>query len=110
VTPIGPTWDFSKYFLGADELGATSSHGCSTAVGSPYHRVFFGLICIVVATVLGCWRATSAGDGLDYLATPRHRVGVPDLPAGISLSVILVTSGLDLGIIHIGAGSLLCRF
>jgi len=61
VTPIGPTWDFSKYFLGLTNSGATSSHGCSTA-GRVTLLIGFssGLICIVVATVLGMLAATSA--------------------------------------------------
>ena len=102
VTPIGPTWDFSKYFLGADELGrdvfARMLYGGRVTLLIGFSS---GLICIVVATVLGML-AGYFGRATDWIISR-----LLDIVWAISLSVILVTSGLDLGIIHIGAGSLL---
>ena len=109
VTPIGPTWDFSKYFLGADELGrdvfARMLYGGRVTLLIGFSS---GLICIVVATVLGML-AGYFGRATDWIISRLLDIvwAFPIYLLAISLSVILVTSGLDLGIIHIGAGSLL---
>jgi peptide/nickel transport system permease protein len=109
VTPIGPTWNFSKYFLGADQLGrdvfARILYGGRVTLLIGFSS---GLICITVATVLGML-AGYFGRATDWIISRALDIvwAFPIYLLAISLSVILVTSGLDLGIIHIGAGSLL---
>jgi peptide/nickel transport system permease protein len=109
VTPIGPTWNFSKYFLGADELGrdvfARVLYGGRVTLLIGFSS---GLICITVATVLGML-AGYFGRTTDWIISRLLDIvwAFPIYLLAISLSVILVTNGLDLGIVHIGAGSLL---
>jgi len=109
VTPIGPTWHLNNYFLGADNQGrdvfarflyggrATMLIGASSA-----------LICCIVATILGL-AAGYFGGAIDWVVSRVFDIvwAFPVYLLAISLSVILLTSGLNLGIIHIGAGSLL---
>jgi peptide/nickel transport system permease protein len=109
VSPIGPTWHFSDYFLGADELGR-----------DVFARVLYGgrvtlligfssaLICVAVATVFGM-AAGYFGGVADWLISRVLDIiwAFPIYLLAISLSVILLTSGLDLGIVRIGAGSLM---
>ena len=109
VTPIGPTWHLNNYFLGADNQGrdvfarflyggrATMLIGASSAV-----------ICCIVATILGL-AAGYFGGVIDWVVSRVFDIvwAFPVYLLAISLSVILLTSGLNLGIIHIGAGSLL---
>ena len=109
VTPIGPTWHLNNYFLGADNQGrdvfarflyggrATMLIGASSAV-----------ICCIVATILGL-AAGYFGGVIDWVVSRVFDIvwAFPVYLLAISLSVILLTSGLNLGFIHIGAGSLL---
>ncbi len=109
VTPIGPTWHFSNYFLGADNQGrdvftrllyggrATLLIGTTSAV-----------ICCLVAAVLGL-AAGYFGGVIDWIISRVFDIvwAFPIYLLAISLSVILLTSGLNVGPIHIGAGSLL---
>ena len=83
VTPIGPTWHFSKYFLGADSLGrdvfARILYGGRVTLLIGFSS---GLICITVATVLGML-AGYFGRATDWIISraPRHRLGLSDLSA-----------------------------
>jgi peptide/nickel transport system permease protein len=109
VTPIGPTWNFSTYFLGADEQGR-----------DVFARLLFGgrislligttsaIICCLVATVMGM-AAGYFGGAIDWILSRIFDIiwAFPIYLLAISLSVILLTSGLDLGIVRIGAGSLM---
>jgi peptide/nickel transport system permease protein len=109
VNPIGPTWNFQHYFLGADNLGR-----------DVFARLLFGgrislligftsaILCSLVATLMGMI-AGYFGGVIDWIMSRFFDViwAFPIYLLAISLSVILLTSGLNLGPIHIQAGSLL---
>lgn len=109
ITPIGPTWHFSTYFLGADQQGrdvfARLLYGgrVSLLIGTTS-----AIICCAVATVMGM-AAGYFGGAIDWVLSRIFDIiwAFPIYLLAISLSVILLTSGLDLGVIRIGAGSLL---
>jgi len=109
VTPIGPTWDIHHYFLGADNQGrdvfARLLYGGRTSllIGSTS-----ALLCCVLAALLGLM-AGYFGGPIDWVLSRLFDIvwAFPIYLLAISLSVVLLTSGLQIGFIHIGAGSLL---
>jgi peptide/nickel transport system permease protein len=108
VTPIGPTWDPAHYFLGADNQGrdvmARLLYGGrnSLLIG-----LASALLCCLLATAIGIL-AGYAGGPIDAVLSRFLDVlwSVPVYLLAICLSVVLLTSGLRLGPIQIGAGSL----
>jgi peptide/nickel transport system permease protein len=108
VTPIGPTWNFSHYFLGADDQGrdvfARLLYGgrSSLLIGTAS-----ALLCCIVASILGLI-AGYFGGPIDWLLSRVFDIiwAFPIYLLAISLSVVLLTSGLNIGPLHIGAGSL----
>jgi len=108
VTPIGPTWNFTHYFLGADDQGrdvfARLLYGgrSSLLIGTAS-----ALLCCIVATILGLI-AGYFGGPIDWLLSRVFDIiwAFPIYLLAISLSVVLLTSGLNIGPLHIGAGSL----
>ncbi len=109
VVPISPTWSFSHYFLGADELGrdvfARLLYGGRVSLLIGFSSA---MICVFVAAVMGMV-AGYFGGVVDWLMSRLFDIiwAFPIYLLAISLSVILLTSGLNLGFVHIGAGSLL---
>lgn len=109
VTPIGPTWHLSTYFLGADDLGrdvfARLLYGgrVSLLIGASSTA-----ICCFAATVLGM-AAGYFGGAVDWVMSRLFDLiwAFPIYLLAISLSVILLTSGIDLGFMRIGPGSLM---
>lgn len=109
VTPIGPTWNFAHYFLGADDQGrdvfARLLYGGrnSLLIGSTS-----AVLCCAAAAVVGVV-AGYFGGAIDWILSRLIDIvwAFPVYLLAISLSVILLTSGLQLGPIHIGAGSLM---
>jgi len=109
VTPIGPTWNFSHYFLGADNQGrdvfARLLYGGrnSLLIG-----ITSALICCGVAAVLGI-TAGYFGGPIDWSISRVLDIvwAFPVYLLAISLSVILLTTGLNFGFVHIGPGSLM---
>jgi peptide/nickel transport system permease protein len=109
VTPIGPTWDIRHYFLGSDSQGR-----------DVFARVLYGgrtslligassaLICCLLAALLGIV-AGYFGGPIDWVVSRVLDViwAFPIYLLAISLSVVLLTSGIDLGIVQIGGDSLL---
>lgn len=109
VTPIGPTWNFSHYFLGADDQGR-----------DVFARLLYGgrnslligttsaLICCFAAAVLGVTSGYFGGP-IDWVLSRIFDIiwAFPIYLLAISLSVVLLTSGLQVGPFHIGAGSLM---
>ncbi|MEO6879732.1 MAG: ABC transporter permease, partial [Mycobacteriaceae bacterium] len=108
VTPIGPTWDPSHYFLGADGQGrdvmARMLYGGrnSLLIGSSS-----ALLCCLLAGVIGILAGYFGGIVDGVLSRLLDVVwAFPVYLLAISLSVVLLTSGLQIGPIYIGAGSL----
>jgi peptide/nickel transport system permease protein len=108
VTPIGPTWDPTRYFLGVDNQGrdvfARLLYGGrnSLLIG-----VASALICCAVATVLGLLAGYFGGVVDGVLSRVFDVVwAFPVYLLAICLSVVLLTSGIDVGPVHIGPGSL----
>jgi len=109
VTPVGPTWNLSHYFLGADQQGrdvfARLLYGgrASLLIGT-----VSAIICCFVAAVLGLL-AGYFGGAIDWVLSRIFDIlwAFPVYLLAISLSVILLTSGLNVGFIHVGPGSLL---
>lgn len=108
VTPIGPTWDPAHYFLGADNQGrdvmARLLYGGRTSllIGSTS-----ALLCCAVAALIGIAAGYFRGV-LDWVLSRLLDLiwAFPVYLLAISLSVILLTSGLHLGPVVIGANSL----
>ena len=107
VTPIGPTWDVHHYFLGAD------SQGRDVAV-----RLLYGgrnsLLIGVSSAVLACFLATILGVAAGYFGGALDSVlsrvfdviwAFPVYLLAISLSVVLLTSGLQIGPFHVDGAS-----
>jgi peptide/nickel transport system permease protein len=108
VTPIGPTWHFSSYFLGADSQGrdvfARLLYGGRTSLFIGFTSA---LICCMVAAVLGLVGGYFGGP-IDWVISRIFDIvwAFPIYLFAISLSVILLTSGLNIGFIHVEPGSL----
>ena len=108
VTPIGPTWHFTNYFFGADNQGrdvfARLLYGgrASLLIGTSS-----AIICCFVASVMGI-AAGYFGGAIDWVLSRLLDIiwAFPIYLLAISLSVILLTSGLNIGPLHIGPGSL----
>lgn len=107
VTPIGPTWNIAHYFLGADSQGRDVAArllygGRSTLLIG----VSAGLLCIFISLIIGI----VAGYRKGWVDAVLSRIldiiwAFPVYLLAISLSVVLLTSGLTLLFIHIGPGS-----
>jgi len=108
VTPIGPTWDVHHYFLGADGQGrdvmARLLYGgrSSLLIG-----ISSALLACALATLLGV-AAGYFGGALDSVLSRLFDViwAFPVYLLAISLSVVLLTSGLQLGPLRIEGNSL----
>jgi peptide/nickel transport system permease protein len=107
VTPIGPTWDVHHYFLGAD------SQGRDVAV-----RLLYGgrnsLLIGVSSAVIACFLATILGVAAGYFGGALDSVlsrvfdviwAFPVYLLAISLSVVLLTSGIQIGPFHVDGAS-----
>jgi peptide/nickel transport system permease protein len=107
-TPIGPTWQLGNYFLGADNQGrdvmarllygglnSLFIAGMATVV-----TLFFATLIGLAAGFFGGITDTLLSRFLDILwAFPVYLLA-------ISLSIVLIAQGLNLGIITIESGSL----
>ena len=108
VTPIGPTWHFSTYFLGADSQGrdvfARLLYGGRTSL---FIGFISAVICCVVAALMGLVSGYFGG-AIDWLISRLFDIvwAFPIYLLAISLSVVLLTSGLNIAFIHLQAGSL----
>jgi peptide/nickel transport system permease protein len=108
VTPIGPTWDVSNYFLGVDDQGRDVM---ARMLYGGRNSLLIGLtsavLCCLLATILGLIAGYFGGVTDSIIARILDVVwAFPVYLLAISLSVVLLTSGLIIGPVHIGAGSL----
>ncbi len=107
VTPIGPTWNLGKYFLGADGQGrdvmARLLYGgrSTLLIGTTA-----GLLCIFLSLLIGIIAGYRRG-WVDAVLSRLLDIiwAFPVYLLAISLSVVLLTSGLTIGFIHVGPGS-----
>ncbi len=108
VTPLGPTWDVRHYFLGADNQGrdvmARLLYGGRNSLLIGFAAA---LLCCALATVIGVL-AGYFGGTIDAVLSRLLDVvwAFPVYLLAICLSVVLLTNGLNIGPVHVGAGSL----
>jgi peptide/nickel transport system permease protein len=108
TTPIGPTWDFHHYFLGADGQGrdvmARLLYGGrnSLLIGAAS-----ALICCVLATIIAVLAGFFGGITDSILSRLLDVVwAFPVYLLAISISIVALTNGLDLGVVTLAASSL----
>ncbi|MFF0013708.1 ABC transporter permease [Streptomyces sp. NPDC005374] len=108
VTPIGPTWDPSHYFLGADNQGrdvmARLLYGGRTSL-------FIGFTAALLTCAVGTAVGVVAGYAGGFVDGVISRIldviwAFPVYLLAICLSVVLLTNGLELGPVTVDAGSL----
>ncbi len=107
VTPIGPTWDPGHYLLGADEQGRdVAARLLYGGRNSLLIGVSSAAICCFLATLIGLV-AGFFGGLLDGVLSRLLDIvwAFPVYLLAISLSVVLISQGIDLGFMTITAGS-----
>lgn len=107
-TPIGPTWQLGNYFLGADNQGRDVM--ARLLYGGRNSLLIAGastVITILVATIIGL-AAGFFGGVTDTILSRILDVlwAFPVYLLAISLSIVLIAHGIDLGVITLEAGSL----
>ena len=107
-TPIGPTWDPTAYLLGADGQGRDVA--ARLLYGGRNSLLIAGmstLICLVLAAIVGL-AAGFFGGWVDWVLSRCMDVlwAFPVYLLAISLSIVLISHGFDIGPISINAGSL----
>jgi peptide/nickel transport system permease protein len=107
-TPIGPTWDPAAYFLGADGQGRDVA--ARLLYGGRNSLLIAGMatvICLVLAGVIGLV-AGFFGGVVDWVLSRILDVlwAFPVYLLAISLSIVLLTKGFEIGPISIESGSL----
>src|SRR5262245_37215476 len=107
-TPIGPTWDVHAYFLGADGQGRdVAARLLYGGRNSLFIAGMATLICLFLATIVGL-AAGFFGGVVDWLLSRLLDVlwAFPVYLLAISLSIVLISHGIDIGPISITSGSL----
>ncbi len=108
VTPIGPTWKFNHYFLGADSQGRDI---VARILYGGRNTLFIGFVSSLLTMFFAILIGVIAGYYRGFIDNFLSRIldliwAFPVYLLAISLSVVLLTSGLNFGFIHFGAGSL----
>ena len=106
--PLGPTWDIHNYFLGADGQGRDIA--ARLLYGGRNSLLIAGsstLLCLVLAALTGLI-AGFFGGMVDIVISRLLDVlwAFPIYLLAISLSIVLITKGFDIGPISITSGSL----
>ncbi len=109
VTPIGPTWDPAHYFLGADNQGRDVAARLLYGGRNSLLIGFFAtLITCLIATLIGLVAGFFGGPVDGILSRALDIVwAFPVYLLAISLSTVLLTSGVAVGPFRLEAGSLL---
>jgi len=107
-TPIGPTWELGNYFLGADNQGRDVM--ARLLYGGLNSLLIAGaatLITLLFSTLIGL-SAGFFGGIIDIVLSRILDIlwAFPVYLFAISLSIVLITQGIDLGVITIESGSL----
>ncbi len=107
-TPIGPTWNPTAYMLGADGQGRDVA--ARLLYGGRNSLLIAGvatLICLFFAALVGL-SAGFFGGWIDWVLSRCLDVlwAFPVYLLAISLSIVLISHGIDIGPISINAGSL----
>jgi len=107
-TPIGPTWELGNYFLGADNQGRDVM--ARLLYGGLNSLLIAGaatLITLFFSTLIGL-SAGFFGGIIDIVLSRILDIlwAFPVYLFAISLSIVLITQGIDLGVITIESGSL----
>jgi peptide/nickel transport system permease protein len=108
VTPIGPTWS-AQYFLGADTQGRdVAARVLYGGRNSLFIAASATAICLVLAALIGI-SAGFFGGWIDKILTRILDIlwAFPVYLLAISLSIVLISSGIVIGPIEIGSDSLL---
>jgi peptide/nickel transport system permease protein len=108
TTPIGPTWDFRHYFLGADGQGrdvmARLLYGGRNSL---LIATASALICCVLATIVAVVAGFFGGFTDGVLSRLMDVLwAFPVYLLAISISIVALTNGLDLGFVTLPATSL----
>ena len=108
TTPIGPTWDFHHYFLGADGQGrdvmARLLYGGRNSL---MIATVSALICCILATIVAVLAGFFGGFTDGILSRLMDVLwAFPVYLLAISISIVALTDGLDLGIVTLPATSL----
>ena len=106
--PLGPTWDIRNYFLGADAQGRDVAS--RLLYGGRNSLLIAGtstILCLVLAALTGLI-AGFFGGMIDIVISRLLDVlwAFPIYLLAISLSIVLITKGFDIGPISITSGSL----
>jgi peptide/nickel transport system permease protein len=107
-TPIAPTWDPRAYLLGADAQGRDVA--ARLLYGGRNSLLIAGvatLLCLFLAAIVGL-TAGFFGGWIDWVLSRCLDVlwAFPVYLLAISLSIVLISHGIDIGPISITAGSL----
>jgi peptide/nickel transport system permease protein len=107
-TPIGPTWRLDSYFLGADNQGRdVMARLLSGGRNSLLIAGASTVITLIVATLVGLVAGFFGGITDTILSRILDVLwAFPVYLLAISLSIVLIAHGIDLGLIVIEAGSL----
>jgi peptide/nickel transport system permease protein len=108
LTPIGPTWDFSAYFLGADNQGRdVAARMLYGGRNSLFIAAVATAMTLVLAALVGC-TAGFFGGPVDWVLSRLLDVmwAFPIYLLAISLSIVLISKGIRIGPFTIESGSL----
>jgi len=107
-TPISPTWDVTAYFLGADGQGRDVA--ARLLYGGRNSLLIAGMATILTLVLAGLVGLTAGffGGIVDWVLSRLLDVlwAFPVYLLAISLSIVLISKGIDIGPISIRSGSL----